>query len=39
VNKEVGLALPENAGLTPVNSNEETDAAQISDETAEDPLE
>ena len=39
VNKEVGLALPEIAGLTPVNSNEEIDAAQISDEFAEDPLE
>lgn len=39
VNKEVGLALPEDAGLTPVDSNEETDAAQISDESAEDPLE
>jgi spore germination protein GerM len=39
VNKEVGLALPEDAGLTPAGSDDETDASQISDESAEDPLE
>ncbi len=39
VNKEVGLALPEDAALAPVIGDEETDAAQISDEDAEDPLE
>lgn len=38
VNKEVGLALPEDGGLTPVGADDETDAAQILNE-AEDPLE
>jgi hypothetical protein len=39
VNKEVGLALPEDGGLTPVGAEDEADTAQILNEEAEDPLE
>lgn len=38
VNKEVGLALPEDAGLTPAEGSE-NETLQISGEEAEDPLE
>lgn len=38
VNKEVGLALPDDAGLTPVGADDD-DTVQISEDLAEDPLE
>ncbi|MCX7772560.1 MAG: GerMN domain-containing protein [Clostridia bacterium] len=39
VNKEVGLARPEDGELVPVTVPEDADSAQISGEQAEDPLE
>lgn len=39
VNKEVGLALPEDAGLTPVGSESETGIIELSGEGQEEPLE
>ncbi len=39
INKEVGLALPEDGGLAPVGVEGEADTAELSNEEVEDPLE
>ncbi len=39
VNKEVGLALPEDGGIAPAEGQEGAETLQLSEEEAEDPLE